>query len=512
MGEPRRPSAARRRGGTHRLIFLVALATIWPLTGAGSPAEGVPLPWEVWHGPEALARVPTGDRVVTVSSRCAEECRYDRHSPDHPRWLRSHGGEAVIFDRSGSGAVTRIWMTTGHGISEPLPDGVRVRVRLDGADTPVLDLALPELFSGRVPPFVSPLVADRTLASGGNVSYVLIPFRSRCIISLLGAEETTLWFQVTAHLLDGPEGVRTFGGGDELGAWSDLLARAGGNPWTATAYPVTASQVELRRGASERAAVLRGPAMINGLLVRAPRWSWPWVRLRLSFDGAVTVDLPLAELFGADPIRGGDIRSLLVGVTDDDDLYCYFPMPFEREAVVELVRPRVGPRRRATVEVAVRRGASPAERPAPFTAVPVEVSDPDEDDGPAVLVDVAGRGRLVGIIATVGGRAGERRDYLEGDEEVWVDGRLLWQGTGVEDFFGGGFYFRIDDPEPVPFRHPLHGMVADTGDGDPATTMYRLLLVDGPVFSERLRFLLERGPVGDTPIRVDGVAFLYLDP
>jgi hypothetical protein len=67
----------------------------------------------------------------------------------------------VIFEESGPGAITRIWVTTGFGQSTPLPSGVRVRFYLDGEAGARLDLPLADLFSGTVPPFTAPLAGDQ---------------------------------------------------------------------------------------------------------------------------------------------------------------------------------------------------------------------------------------------------------------------------------------------------------------------------------------------------------------
>ena len=77
-----------------------------------------------------------------------------------------------------------------------------------GATLPLVDLPLPDVFSGTTAPFLAPVVADRTTSGGGNVSYVPIPFRKGCEITLVGGETAKVWFQVTARLVDDPEGIR----------------------------------------------------------------------------------------------------------------------------------------------------------------------------------------------------------------------------------------------------------------------------------------------------------------
>ncbi|NJL28888.1 MAG: hypothetical protein HC897_13845 [Thermoanaerobaculia bacterium] len=103
-------------------------------------------PWEVWRDLHRLAELPAGDQVLLRSSHCLSGCRFDRHSEGDWRFLRLDGEEGVIFEEEGAGAIVRLWMTTGDGTSQPLDPTVRLRVYVDRAQTPVLDLPLPALF------------------------------------------------------------------------------------------------------------------------------------------------------------------------------------------------------------------------------------------------------------------------------------------------------------------------------------------------------------------------------
>jgi hypothetical protein len=132
-----------------------------------------------------------------------------------------------------------------------------------------------------------------------------------------------------------------------------------------------------------------------------------------------------------------------------------------------------------------------------------------------MLLDLEGRGRWVGLFAELGGREPDSREYLEGDERVFVDkgSEPALYGTGVEDFFGGGFYFRVADHSAVPFSLPLHGMVYDVRDGGGllATGMYRLMLTDAVPFSSHLEVGLEGGTTHNVAMRLRTVAYYYLE-
>ena len=518
-GHRRRRRSGAERETTRCVSARAVRAVAAALLLAGGVAAGEDPPpaaapaLEVWRDLALLAVIPHGDRVVMRSSHCPDGCALDRHSAGDSRFLRSDGDEGVLFEAEGPGAITRIWLTQGdEGVSRPLDPEVWIRIVVDGEVA--VQLPLPDFFGGEVPPFQAPLVENRLAASGGNVSYVPIPYRSSCVVSLLGAESSRIWYQITAHEFTGGEGLATFTGDEDLSGWHELLgSEPGADPWSGGPFPTAAGSIELRRGSRAVIAAFSGRDAINGLLLRLPRDRWDDVELRLVFDGELRVAMPLADFFG---IAGGEAapaRSLLVGATADNDLYAYFPMPYFESAVVELARGRANPRGKVPVEFAVRRlGRAPHPDSGLFGASSrrVEVTVPGQAHR---VLEVEGRGKWVGLFAELGSRSAGGRDYLEGDERVLVDGEPepLLQGTGVEDFFGGGFYFQIDRPGPVPFRHPVHGMTDDwvRPDGTAATAMYRLMLADAPVWSTGVEVDLECGQVNQTPIRARTVAYYY---
>ena len=108
---------------------------------------------------------------------------------------------------------------------------------------------------------------------------------------------------------------------------------------------------------------------------------------------------------------------------------------------------------------------------------------------------------------------GQERNYLsflEAPEYVHVDSD--WEtprivGTGLEDYFLGGWYFREG-----PFIGPYHGVpVKDILNASVA--MYRVHEADAIHFQERLKFAFVNpwSPDRLRPFCSSSVAFLYLD-
>jgi hypothetical protein len=455
-----------------------------------------------------VAAVPDGDRVVMRSSRCPWGCKFDRHSEGDSRFIRVRdNGEGVIFSADGAGAVTRIWMVMGDGVSDPLDASIRLRVRVDGRRRPVVDLPLPEVFSGTTAPFLSPMVADRSVSGGGNISYVPIPFSNGCEISLVGAEKAKIWFQVHARLVEDASGVKSFTGKESLTEFRSLLVRSGGDPWTGGPFPTVSGSAVLAPGGAETVATFAGPDVINGIIVRTPRENWGRLGLRFTFDDRDPVLVPLLDLFGVARSNDRAARSLLFGADEDDDFYFYFPLPFFEQATVELMRRPIEGPPGVTVEYAVRRLDAPPSDDAGHFGVQIRNI---AADATAPIIELEGQGSLVGVFTAFGPAAGDDWDYLERDEQIFVNGETTpsWLGTGIEDFFGGGFYFRGPDGQPQPFTLPLHGAPVVRFFHRSAPAMYRLLLGDRVVFDDGLRAEFEAIP-GVDGVRTRIVAFYY---
>jgi hypothetical protein len=476
---------------------------------AAAPAFAEAPPWEIWSDLSRLAALSPGEQGLLQSSHCLSGCGSDRHSPKAWRYIRKDGDEGVVFEETGPGAITRLWMTMGEGVSVPLDPEIRIRIYVDDAEAPVVDLPLPELFSGETPPFLAPLVADRSQSSGGNVSYVPIPYRSGCRVTLLGADNAKIWFQFSSKRLASAEGVVSFTGHEDLTAWSALLASPGTDPWPFSRSSSThTGELLLAPGEAALLDELSGPDSITALRLTLPASSWSTLELQADFDGERRVRMALSDYFAQG--LGGPVptRSLLVGRNSLGVLYSYFPMPFFQTAriVLRSLAPPGTPAVAVAFSVRIA-GAAPPPGSGLFGAARA-ASDATPLGADFPVLDLKGEGRWVGVFSELGSVGTLARSYLEGDERVFVDGSRHPQlyGTGVEDFFGGGFYF-----DGGPFGRALHGspyhQVRATTD---VTAAYRLLLTDSVPFARGIRVGLEGGFVGDVSMHARIVAYYYL--
>ena len=503
-----------------RALFVggwLAAASVVPIAAAG-------LPWEIWESPSRLATLDPSDIVLERSSHCLDGCRYDRSNPgpedpaDNPyplRWLYRDGDEAVLFDDRGAGAITRIWMTTGFGTSSCIDPAIRVRFYFDGGSTPSLDMPLAALFDGSTPPFTPPLVADHDASSGGFVSNVPIAYAESLRIALVGADnggtnpctgddERLLWFQIQHHRLAPGTTVTSFAPGDDFPAWRAFLAHAGDDPWNAMLSPLESS-LTLSPGETLDLATRAGPAWLRGIRLRLPRSDYSAVRLQLVFDAATAVDVPLADFFATSNDAFVPARGVLAGEDAAGWLYAWLPMPFREQASVRLAADAS-----LTVPVTIDSALSFDNAPvaddvAAYSAV---LSDACAASGNLALYAASGAGKVVGVSARYRTTGAVNLGYLEGDERAVFDGAIApgWYGTGIEDFFDGGFYF-----DRGAFALPLAGATVVDADGSGATAAYRWMLADPIAYASALRLTQEAGlsPAQPVPTCARSVVHAY---
>ncbi|WP_386067781.1 DUF2961 domain-containing protein [Tahibacter sp. UC22_41] len=495
---------------------MTLLAAIWAVDGAAQP-----LPWDVAASPAVLARLPPDVQVLERSSHCSGGCRYDRDgrgpelpadNPQSDRSLyRGDGNEQIVFDERGPGAVTRIWMTSGFGVSSCLDPAIRVRFYVDGAVAPTLDLPLPQLFDGSTAPFVPALVRDRSGSSGGFVSYVPIAYARSLRIALsdvtgtfnpcTGNGEHLLWYQFTHQRLAPDAAVTGFSPQAHFGALANWFAAQGGDPWNA-GLPLPTTTVHVAPAGGVVLAARSGSGWLRGLRLELPRTEWKHLRLQIAIDGEEAVDLPLERFFATAADAAVPARAPLLGEDAGGWLYSWLPMPYRESLQVRL---RGSPSQVATVAVnaalVIDAAAVPADA-GQFFAASAEGCGNDQ----VSLLQRRGAGRVVGLSAQFRSAAGPTLGYLEGDERIHLDGATApqWYGTGLEDFFNGGFYF-----DQGAFATPWAGATRLDADGTQATHVWRWMATDGPSWQNAIDWRHESGFAPDLPAPMCHASVVY---
>lgn len=489
----------------------------------GSLAMATGLPWEIWESPARLASLDQADRVIELSSYCPQGCRYDRSNAgaedplDNPtplRWLYRDEDEVVLIEERGPGALTRIWMTTGYGVSSCIDPSMRIRFRFDGATVPLIDLPLASLFDGSTSPFTQPLVADRLASSGGFVSRVPIAYAQSLRISLSGADngpnlctgnnEKLLWYQFTAHRLPLATSVATYSGSENFAAWRAFLDHPGDDPWAGMLAAQAFAEV-LEPGMSLTLASRAGSGWLRGLRLQVPSHQRGDLRLRIAIDARIAVDMSLSDFFAQSVDAALPTKNVFFGEDSAGSLFSWWPMPYTQSASVELVA-----QSSLTAAVAISGSLHFDSAPVPSDAGRFEatLADGCVGGGDIELLNERGAGKIVGLTARYRGNGIGGRGYLEGDERIVLDDAITpaWYGTGIEDFFDAGFYFDHNE-----FSSPFSGASEVDPDGRGTTAAYRILATDPIVYSRSIRWTQEAGlsPVLPLPMCARRVIYRY---
>lgn len=428
-------------------------------------------------------------------------------------YLYEDDGRYVIFDQRGPGVVYRIWMTgiTRDGGGNLLGD---IAFEIDGQSG--LQLSRADLFSGATAPFLFPLAGNAAVSSGGYFTVVPIPFAERLRISTSNVID---WLQISYAELPAQSSVTSFDPALDVSHEAATLAAVGEDP--KATQPTSVETVEIDVAAGDQQTLWtrdRATTVLRFELLAPPGAELPSdLRLLAWWDEASRpqVDAPVDGLFGAD--LGEAARSLAFG-RDADRFYLYFAMPFERTGRIAIANAGGTSFRGWRARISAVDGTLPGASHFYATANAALADTPGVD---YTLLETSGRGHVVAVTMTAG-CAGEglcqfvglNGDHLEADEHIYLDRSRYPQihGTGLEDFFNGGFYWQFGA-----FALPTHGNPVQAASsvrrpGVFLRSAYRVLVGDAIVFHDSIRFGIEHGGVNDAPAELSSVVMYYRDP
>ena len=227
--------------------------------------------------------------------------------------------------------------------------------------------------------------------------------------------------------------------------------------------------------------------------------------IRCYWDGetAPSVEVPASDFFGMGFGEWHDFRSLPLNMSSGG-YNCYWPMPFHKSA-------RITFENRSKVRV-----------DALYYNVDIETHDrlpsdllyfhaqfhrqrPTVRGQSYVLLDTAGRGQYVGTLLSMQPMRGHGIGFLEGNEQVTIDGEAApsIEGTGTEDYFSSGWYF-----DTGIYSAPYHGVnIKDESKG--RISAYRWHIEDAIPFEKSIHFAIQHGAVNDADADYSSVAFYY---
>jgi len=489
--------------------LLAILLLVGNLTASRLEAEDRwVLGMEELHRLDLLPRLKPSVYVGSVSSYDRTGGNDDGFSGKYSFVAREDGG-LVIADLKGPGIIYRVWT--------PTPTDDMVEFYFDGETKPRIQVKFRDLFMGNEPPFVSPLVG---YGAGGFYSYVPLSFRKSCKV-LVRAERVQFYQINYARYPDGaPITTWQVSPSDEYLQHQEkaasLFASTGSDISDrvvpeGSASTTSRTSVSLEPGATATLFETTEPGRIVGLRI-APAAALAGknrdllLRIQWDDDRQPAVLCPAGDFFGYAWGRPA-MKSLLVGTAGDVN-YCYYPMPFDKSAKIELISERTdGPAVEIRAEVVYAPDARSTDEGKLYAVWRRE--NPTTKGTPFTFVETKGKGHVVGCVLQAQGPVSGQTGFFEGDDETTIDGQSTIHGTGSEDLFNGGWY---DVPGRWEKRlsFPLSGCLGYQKHLG-RTGGYRLMLGDAYAFRQSIRHTIEHAPTNNA-IETDysAVTYLYL--
>ncbi len=244
---------------------------------------------------DVLRELTDLDRLTSLQTGCHGGLfsSWDRNSKtrwgangDAGHYLRiDPNGEAVMMELDGPGVIYRIWSANPMG---------KLRIYLDGAEAPSYEWNFPDLFDGRLPPFIKPLVYRRDQPQSASDCYLPIPFAKHIKICADQAHVQYYHFNYVVYPQDQP--VASFHlplNADEqtaLTAAADVWSHPGRDPKPQLPGQQTISKsITLAPGETAQLCDLQTAGEIRAIrasLQSNQRYAWRKVVLRGQWDGA----------------------------------------------------------------------------------------------------------------------------------------------------------------------------------------------------------------------------------
>ncbi|RMG00462.1 MAG: DUF2961 domain-containing protein [Planctomycetota bacterium] len=401
--------------------------------------------------PSHVAVLPDDGESCRQWSSWDRNSRYDSETDTYVNWaangdghhfIREENGMQVLAEMQGPGCIWRIWSA--------LAQAGHVKIYIDGAETPAVDLPFEQYFDGKTAPFAYPHLSYNLAEDGcrGQNLYFPIPYQKSC--KIVAEPNWGRYYQFVYRTF--PEGTKVPSFSTELAAaHADKLAevdrffaeRMGELPPVYDDVRTVADSFTLPAGET-RTFAIEGPAAIVGIRGKLEMGdredemaALRQVTLSITWDdqSAPAVWCPVGDFFGTAP--GKNLyRSFLTGVTENGG-YAYWYMPFGKSAEITLTN-EGDTSRNISCELLLAPLRRPMRELGYFhckwhrDTFPVPADRwPDWS-----LLRTTGRGRFVGVMLHVWNPAGGW--WGEGDEKFFVDNEKYPStfGTGSEDYFG----------------------------------------------------------------------------
>jgi len=418
-------------------------------------------------------------------------------------------GWVVLADLKGPGFVSRFWFT-GAGPKH------RVRFFFDNERNPRIDMTVQE-FCGGTFPFRPPLAVYENYCW---YNYVPVPYAKRLVImTQKGGSQPDggpkLFHQINYTALPQTSRVSSFNlklSPEDAKALGDVVERWKNiNQFKCNDDKFVSTNIEITAAGKQSVILPAGPAVVRELVIRPAFEALPGVLqrrallrdviLKIYWDDQpeASIAVPFGSFFGS-VWQKTSFSGMYFGMTNDS-FYCRFPMPYRSKAKIAFENQMTNA---VSFDLTARGERLPAFPPQ-YGFFHADWNRTTERDigRPHCVLNTTGRGRYAGCILSA--LSLDKNFWLlEGDEIMNRGGEVqpFWRGTGLEDYFNGGWYY-----QNVLCR-PIHGLLFKSFF---RTVQYRVHLPDPVLFKNKFNMIFERGPDNNSRGWMESTAFYYLD-
>lgn len=470
-----------------------------------------------------LKRLQTVEHLPELeNSHTAMSSTWDRSggNADGADYKRIENGSNILLDVNGPGCVHRIFT----GILNTSVSDTRIQIFLDRSKEPVFDMPVIRFFDDANGPLPYPLVFHKSYPG----TLFPIPFEKHISVRLVNKRFGTpdwkdeMWgnfWQLTYTHYEPKIKVKSLSWPLSDNEKRQLQITC--DEWlrTESSPPAEPSKWKVDKTFSfepnqVKTVDLSGCGIIRQMRLSPLSEAMRGLRIRIYWDGSAnpSVDVPVEYFFGiANRAYGQEIESpfvvmgsdflnkpetytpyfnsLLMGVTPAQ-MYCRFPMPFDRGAILQLDNNGKERIEKLNIRLDVEKRSSLSSQLGRFHATWTQEPAATEStpkfglkNVPAkIVLDRKCKGKYVGVLLSLDWPSTEW--WGEGDWLIWSDENSWppsYHGTGSEEYFNSG-WCRFD-------RKAISGFVT-VRPGHP--TVYSFHLNDAFQFSRRIRVAEEQ--------------------
>lgn len=406
----------------------------------------------------------------------------------------------VIFDQQGPGCVYRIWVRNSAGAADRT-----LKFFFDNETTPRINRTVGQLFSGLVNPFLTPLVGNAEVSSGGNYLYLPLAFAQHLKIAFVGGVEA---HQISYQIYPPGTEITTYTGSEDPSEVVSQWQNTGSDPKDPTGNIFESGMIGLPPGQTETFFSCTGAGSITSLRMTPDpnvlsTIESLWLRFYWDDNPSPQVECTFGSFFGC-LLGPATLDGLPVGIAGSE-YYCFFPMPFWDAARLEIYNASINNSVDVSYELTYKTDPYPSESGYFCTSQANFTMSVQNFD--MLLAELPGHGHLAGVAVSLMSRSSQ--EFLHGDLLCYLDGTAhpIIQGTDFDGDFNAGNYFSTGA-----YSLPVHGAPIVSPGLENKVSAYRFFLGDLIPFGNSISLRAEHGHGNKISVEYAAVVYAYARP